>query len=96
MEGRATPALLQHALVATTLSAGLAKPQRTLKWRRRMFANVHPRRRLPIESIALAWRGLCVCNQSQLGSDTIVPTLENANRILATHRGCDMRKQGRA
>ena len=45
-QGRATPALLQHALVATTLSTGLAEPQRTLKWRRRTFANVHPRRSL--------------------------------------------------
>ena len=96
VEGRATPALLYHAQVAKKLSAGSAKPQRTLKWRRRSFANVDPRRRLPIESIAFAWIGLCVCNQSQLGSDTFVPTLENANIILATQRGSDMRKPRRA
>ena len=64
VEGRTTPALPIHALEAKKLNDSSVKPQRTLKWRRRTFTNVHPRKRLPIENIACASRGQCVCNQS--------------------------------
>ena len=76
VEGRATPALLQHALVATTLSAGSAKPTANTQVEK---ADVYQ------------------CSPSQEPGEVCVSAtgqyLENGNRILATHRGCDMRKQ---
>ena len=90
-------ALLQHALVANKLSAGSAKPTANTQVEAALVYQCSPSQADPNRKHRVYFEGVCVSATGQyLSQSPLFGTLENGNRILATHRGCDMRKQGRA